>query len=67
MRSSTFECVIRFFVNTLFDDSAWEHINLVIQTDLIYSLEKTGVIIDLNEGNISISIEELSRRSVNIT
>ena len=36
-------------------------INLVIQkTDLIYSIEKMGVIIDLDEGNISTSIEELS-------
>ena len=33
---------------------------MVIQTDLIYSLEKMGVITDLDEGNISTSIEELS-------
>ena len=65
--SSTFECVTRFCINTLFGDSAGERLIWLFKTDLIYSLEKTGVIIDLNEGNISISIEELSRRSVNIT
>ena len=38
----------------------WGPINLVIQTDLIYSLEKMGVITDLDESNISTSIKELS-------
>ena len=32
-----------------------------MKTDLIYSLEKMGVITDLDEGNISTSIEELSK------
>ena len=47
-------------VNTLFDDSAGDRLIWLFKTDLIYSLEKMGVITDLDEGNISTSIEELS-------
>ena len=50
----------RFCVNTLFGDSAVERLIWLFKTDLIYSLEKMGVITDLDEGNISTSIEELS-------
>ena len=60
MRSSAFECVTRFCVNTLFGDSAGERLIWLFETDLIYSLEKMGVITDLDEDNISTSIEELS-------
>ena len=60
MRSSAFECVTRFCVNTLFGDSAGDRLIWLFKTDQIYSLEKMGVITDHDEGNISTSIEELS-------
>ena len=41
-RSSAFECVTRFCVNTLFGDSAEERLIWLFKTDLIYSLEKDG-------------------------
>ena len=47
-------------VNTFFGDSAGERLIWLLKTDLIYILEKMGVITDLDEGNISTSIEELS-------
>ena len=59
-RSSAFECVTRFCVNTFFGNFAGERLIWLFKTDLIYSLEKMGVITDLDEGNISTSIEELS-------
>ena len=50
----------RFCVNTLFGDSAGDRLIWLFETDLIYSLEKMGVITDLDKGNISASIEDLS-------
>ena len=47
-------------VNTLFGDSAGERLIWLFKIDLIYSLEKMGVITDLDEGKISTSVEELS-------
>ena len=53
-------CLAQISVNTLFGDSAREWLIWLFKTDLIYSLEKMGIITDLDEGNISTSIEELS-------
>ena len=50
----------RFCVNTFFGDFAGERLIWLFKTDLIYSLEKMGVITDHDEGHISTSIEELS-------
>ena len=53
-------CLAQFCVNTLFGDSAGDRLIWLFETDLIYSLEKMGVITDLDEGNIPASIEGLS-------
>ena len=53
-------CLAQICVNTLFGDFAGDRLIWLFKTDLIYSLEKMGVITDLDEGNISTSIEELS-------
>ena len=50
-------------VNTLFGDSAGDRLIWLFKSDLIYSLEKMGVITDLDKGNISTSIEELSEEA----
>ena len=58
--SSALVCVTRLCVNTLLGDSAGDRLSRLFKIDLVYSLEKMGVVTDFDEGNISTSIKELN-------
>ena len=58
--SSALVCVTRLCVNTLLGDSAGDRLTQLFKIDLVYSLEKMGVVTDLDDGNISTSFKKLS-------